>query len=328
QRVFANSTFCKLSNDGMVVNISIIDSTFNENGTNYYVKIDNNFAKTRTYNEPLRGIESEVWFLESVYRASSSDTDATGLAVLTIDASNNFSIIDQSKYIDALLDEIADKVPVRRERLSSDKKFQPFDEFGQIAISIRIDLPNNTENTVPGVFSNLNKMILYKNITTFCTGMTNDLNSTFGFRPVVSGDDSYGKVMISNVTPPINSSVDSSTTDIRIKFSSPVYLSTGNITIHKASDDSIRQIVFANNSEFCTISYDGTVVSISIINSTFNEYGEKYYVKIGNNFAKSRIYNNELLIGIESGIWLLTRKSESRVNHSDEIVTGFIQLTP
>ncbi|CAG8527254.1 32817_t:CDS:2 [Racocetra persica] len=188
QRVSANSTFCKLSNDGMVVNISIINSTFNENGTKYYVKIDNNFVKSKYYNEPLRGIESKVWLLESVDIANSSDTAATGLAFLTIDASNKFSnlsITDQLNYTDALLDEITDKVPVRRKRLSSDYKPQLFDEFGQITISIRIDLPNsNTENTVPGVFSNLNKMILYKNITAFCTNMTNDLDSTFGFRPI------------------------------------------------------------------------------------------------------------------------------------------------
>ncbi|CAG8583843.1 12748_t:CDS:10, partial [Cetraspora pellucida] len=182
QSVSVTSEFCKLSNNSRVVNISIIDSTFNEYGEKYYVKVDHNFAKANASldNEPLRGIESGVWILKSKIAA-------TGLAVLTIDASRKFLTLsrnNQSEYFDTLLDELAHKVPVRRERLSSDKKFQYFDEFGQIAISIRIDLPTNeTENTVPGVFSNLNNRILYKGITTFHTGMTNDLNSTLGFQP-------------------------------------------------------------------------------------------------------------------------------------------------
>ncbi|CAG8667477.1 20958_t:CDS:10, partial [Cetraspora pellucida] len=186
QSVSVTSEFCKLSNDSKVVNISIIDSTFNEYGEKYYVKVDNNFANASTYfnNEPLRGIESYVWILKS---SKFDQVAATGLVVLTIDASKKFltsSRNNQSEYFDTLLDEFALKVPVRRERLSSDKKFQYFDEFGQIAISIRIDLPTNeTENTVPGVFSNLNNMILYKGITTFYTGVTNDLNSTLGFQP-------------------------------------------------------------------------------------------------------------------------------------------------
>ncbi|CAG8769844.1 28186_t:CDS:2, partial [Racocetra persica] len=195
QRVSVTSEFCKLSNDGMVVNISIIDSTFNEYGEKYYVKIDNNFAKAKDINEPLRGIESEVWILKS-------ETAATGLAVLTMDASKKFlksSGTDQSAYFDILLDDLAYKVPVSRERLSSNKNFQNFD--GQIFISIHIELPidGRTENTVPGVFSNLNSMILNKEITTFSTGVTNELNSTFGFRPIESPWDNFKSQIIAAI---------------------------------------------------------------------------------------------------------------------------------
>ncbi|CAG8726732.1 6838_t:CDS:2, partial [Cetraspora pellucida] len=190
QSVSVTSEFCKLSEDSSsVINIRIIDSTFNEYGEKYYVKVDKNFVKASSLfnNEPLRGIESGVWILKSIYRARPSEIAAKGLAVLTIDASKKFlklSRTNQSKYFDTLLNDLAHKIPVRRERLSSNKKFQYFDEFGQIAISIRIGLPTNeTENTVPGIFSNLNNMILNKGITTFHTGVTNDLNSTLGFQP-------------------------------------------------------------------------------------------------------------------------------------------------
>ncbi|CAG8680319.1 10861_t:CDS:2, partial [Dentiscutata heterogama] len=200
QTVSATSEFCKLSDNGSVVYINIVNSTFNEYGEKYYVKMDNNFAKDKYYNEPLRGIESDVWLIESVYRVPPSETAAKGLAVLTIDASKKFlalSRTNQSAYFDKLLDELVYKIPVRRERLSSDEKFQNFDEFGQIVISIRIDLPiNENENTVPGVFSNLNSMILHKNITIFSAGVTNDLNSTLGFRPVESLWDQFKSQII------------------------------------------------------------------------------------------------------------------------------------
>ncbi|RIB27229.1 hypothetical protein C2G38_50685 [Gigaspora rosea] len=188
QTVSVTSEFCNLSDDRKVVVISIINSTFNEYGEKYYMRIDDNFANAVNFNnESLRGIEKEVWFFKSAYTAPQSETAATGLTVFTVDASKKFSTLsttEKSKYIDTLLDEFADKVPIRRERLSWEI-FQPF-EFGQIAISVRIDLPinktENTENTVPGVISNLNTMILYKRITNFSTSVTNDLDSTLGFR--------------------------------------------------------------------------------------------------------------------------------------------------
>ncbi|RIB20021.1 hypothetical protein C2G38_1227029 [Gigaspora rosea] len=124
-------------------------------------------------------------------------------------------------------------------------------------------------------------------------------------------------MIIKNVIPSNDASVDSSTTNISIHFNSNVDLSIGNITIFKASDNSIRQIVSAT-SEFCKLTADETIINISVISSTFNEYGEKYYVKMDNHFAKTKLYN-EPLRGIENG--------DSRVKHSDEDVTGLIQLT-
>ncbi|RIB27226.1 hypothetical protein C2G38_2029544 [Gigaspora rosea] len=334
QTVSVTSKFCNLSDNGSVVDISIISSTFNEQDERYYLKIDNNFAKAvNLNNNPLRGIKN--WFFNtSAYTAPQSETvktAVTGLAVITVNASKKFltlSATDRSKYINTLLDEFAYKVPIRRERLSSDsdKIIQDFDEIGQIAIPVSIEPTNRTENTVPRVFSNLNQMILHKRITTFSTNMTNDLNSTLGFRPLVSGDDSYGKVKITNVTPSNNSIVDSSTTNISIYFSSPIKLTTGYISIHKASNHTIRQNVSVTSKKHCTLSNDWKIVYISILNSTFNEDNETYYVKINNNFARDIGSNNEPLRGIEKEVWFLN--SGSRVKHSDGVVTGLIQLDP
>ncbi len=40
--------------------VRIIESTFNLGGR-YYVSIDNNFVKSRTFQEPLYGLKDDVW---------------------------------------------------------------------------------------------------------------------------------------------------------------------------------------------------------------------------------------------------------------------------
>ncbi|CAG8543774.1 11514_t:CDS:2, partial [Scutellospora calospora] len=116
-------------------------------------------------------------------------------------------------------------------------------------------------------------------------------------------DSGYDNPLINITIPPINAVVNSSTTTLNITFTESVMLSTGNITIYKASDNSIRQRISAKMHEFCKISgVWSDIVSITVIKSTFNEYGEQYFVTMDNNFVTS--FDN-LLKGIHDGIWIL-----------------------
>ena len=56
--------------------------------------------------------------------------------------------------------------------------------------------------------------------------------------------------------------------------------------------------------DFCKISPDGYTISIKVINSTFNEYGEQYFVTMDNNFVKYFEYESPQK-GIHDGIWIL-----------------------
>ncbi|KAF0541532.1 hypothetical protein F8M41_005302 [Gigaspora margarita] len=187
QSVSANSEYCTLSNDGKVAYIRIVNGTFSEHCEKYYVRVDSNFVKTRSFNnEALRGIESNVWLLESVDNANYSETAATISVALTVDASKRFlnsSLTNKPAYFDALLNELANKVPIKRKRLSSDEKFQNFGN-DQIVISFRIGPPSNAENTAQQVHSNLNHMLKNNKINNFLSGATNDLDSTYGFKVV------------------------------------------------------------------------------------------------------------------------------------------------
>ncbi|CAG8464240.1 804_t:CDS:2 [Scutellospora calospora] len=170
--------FCNISSN--IVSITVIKSTFNEYGEQYFVAMDNNFVKDVITNNPLKGIHDGIWILKS-------DEAIMGSVHLTIDASKKFlnqSAYNQSAYFDNLLNELAVKVPINRSRLSSNNRFyKVFND--QIVILIRINTANNeTERTALDIFSDLNTMIIYKNITTFSLGVTNDLDQDYGFKPI------------------------------------------------------------------------------------------------------------------------------------------------
>ena len=43
------------------VNIKLLKSTLNQPNSMYYVSIENNFVKSRIYQEPLYGVKEHVW---------------------------------------------------------------------------------------------------------------------------------------------------------------------------------------------------------------------------------------------------------------------------
>ncbi|KAF0432008.1 hypothetical protein F8M41_005346 [Gigaspora margarita] len=189
--------FCRISRDGKQLFITIIGSTFNQYGQ-YYVEMDNNFIKSKNYEEPLTGIAAGLWNLNSTYKSNISDNTAiTGSVSLTSNGTENFlSHPNRSEYFKNLLDEISVKLPVRRDRLSTNEKFQ-YINYGtsnpQIIFSIRVNSQNSsTETPTQKVVSDLETMIIYKETTTFSNNLTNDFDDTYGFIVKMSLWDEYG----------------------------------------------------------------------------------------------------------------------------------------
>ncbi|KAF0537646.1 hypothetical protein F8M41_008312 [Gigaspora margarita] len=185
----------EISPDGNTVSIKVINSTFNEYGEQYFVTMDNNFFKLKDIDVPIRGIHviinRLVFFFELLDSLDNqkiySDKVITGSVRLTKDVSKQFHSLlknNQSEYIDNLLDELANKLPINRSCLRSDSKFHN-EFYDQIVIFIRIDLRyNEIKRITSEVSSDLNNMIIYKNITTFSLGVTNDLDQGYGFKPM------------------------------------------------------------------------------------------------------------------------------------------------
>ncbi|CAG8501584.1 21001_t:CDS:2, partial [Racocetra persica] len=184
--------FCTIDWDEKTIIIKVISSTFNEYGELYSVIMDNNFVKSKNYNEPLKGLEGGILKYNSTYRAPPSDSDVYS-ARLTMEATVKVSALskdDQKIYFNSLLDDISIKLPVRRGRLNIFGNlrliYDSISKLENIEFNILIvNLPNSAqhENTVLGVVSDLDTMITYKIATEFSIGLTNDLDSTFGLQP-------------------------------------------------------------------------------------------------------------------------------------------------
>ncbi|KAF0532033.1 hypothetical protein F8M41_011542 [Gigaspora margarita] len=147
--------------------------------------------------------------------------------------------------------------------------------------------------------------------------------------PLLSSNDySYDNFFINKTIPSINATVNSSTVFLNITFNHPVALSapTSNITIYKTSDKSIRQRISTAMHDFCHISSDGFIVSIKVINSTFNEYGEQYSVTMDNNFVKGNGWN-EPLRGIHDGIWTVKTGMPNERRQDNKAIMGLVRLT-
>ncbi|RIB12647.1 hypothetical protein C2G38_2200047 [Gigaspora rosea] len=192
QRVSATMhDFCIISPDKHAISIKIINSAFNEYDEQYFVTMDDNFVQTIKLNAPIKGIHDGIWTLRTYMpnnQKSYSDNVIMGSVRFTQEASEKFKELETNKsaYIDNLLKELADKVPINRSCIKSDNRYRSLNN--KIAILIRIDTRNieTKKRTASEISSDLNTMIIYKNITAFSLGITNVLDQNYGFQPIRS----------------------------------------------------------------------------------------------------------------------------------------------
>ncbi|CAG8474456.1 19082_t:CDS:2, partial [Racocetra persica] len=81
---------------------------------------------------------------------------------------------------------------------SATTKFEAFPQDGKTKyICINLTDKIQKENTVPGIITDLDVIIRHKCITTFFDGLTNDLDSTYGFKTKGGLLENYEKAIIS-----------------------------------------------------------------------------------------------------------------------------------
>ncbi|RIB21037.1 hypothetical protein C2G38_2140865 [Gigaspora rosea] len=179
------SDYVTINDDHTIVKIKIIGSTFNEKGVDYYVQMDANFVRDEKLYEPLTGIDERIVNYKSSNNPPSSEEAFIYFSRLIPDATNRFKLLTDSKkaeYFNDLLQDMANKLPIRPALLAIKDGYQYI--FNSLQFAIRVNKTNSNldNNTVPGIVSDINIMIQNKKITTFGDGITNDLDDTFGFK--------------------------------------------------------------------------------------------------------------------------------------------------
>ncbi|RHZ49462.1 hypothetical protein Glove_520g12 [Diversispora epigaea] len=185
-----NYDFCFISEDGLTVTIKVIRSTFSYPNSQFYVKIDNNFVRSKVYGEPLKGINDNIWnFNTAPIKDETYAGTASGVLRLTIEGTQYYEKLNstgQDDFFFDLIDELSKILSIDSKRLNSNKKTQVDDTIGrdpQIFICIEIR-SSKDERGVQYIIDDLKVMIKYKHITSISLfNTTNYLDEDFGFEP-------------------------------------------------------------------------------------------------------------------------------------------------
>nr|CAG8451181.1 13626_t:CDS:2 [Entrophospora candida]CAG8485331.1 4221_t:CDS:2 [Entrophospora candida] len=183
QKVFGTNTkYCNITSNSLSVTFNIISSTFSQQSSNYYIKVDNNFVRDKKTQEPLLGIQENIWKI--------STDSATGLLRLTSEGTAVFESLDsdgQKQFFNTLVEELASIVPIDKSRLSSNGRTQVDPSVSpkrQFLISVDIEqTKDKSSRSVEGVIGDLNVMISESDATPISSGsVTKYLDSDYGLQ--------------------------------------------------------------------------------------------------------------------------------------------------
>ncbi|RIB17597.1 hypothetical protein C2G38_2246287 [Gigaspora rosea] len=170
-RQIINSKTCQCNISVTVIKINILSCTFNYPGGKYFIQIDNNFVKTES-NEPLLGIQPNIWTFETANKSigqNRSDT-AYGILRLTTKGTQYFLELSDSKrhlFFDDLIKELTVMIPIEEGMLSSNEHYQlDPDDVTKFFISISIKETKDSDNmTTSEIKTNLDQLIKNKAYT-------------------------------------------------------------------------------------------------------------------------------------------------------------------
>ncbi|CAB4382426.1 unnamed protein product [Rhizophagus irregularis] len=154
-------------------------------------------------------------------------------------------------------------------------------------------------------------------------------NLIFTDLPKLQKDTGYENIVINATIPTIGQLIDATTTNFfTITYNQQIDLTNGTIIIFQSNGSGpgiIRQIVNGiENSKYVSF-IDSNTVNITVIDSTFNNLGATYYVKITNAFVSSHFYS-EPLFGLSHDTWhFITLANEQEEESKISKIKGKIQ---
>ncbi|CAB4477143.1 unnamed protein product [Rhizophagus irregularis] len=192
--------------DDYTIQIKVINSTFNQPNTMYYIIMDDGFVKSKDLQEPIIGIQDNSWKFfttkegvtqnsgfSNYYKKKVNASAINGKVLLNVDGTDYFRRIKDDKikvkeFFDNLTRELAEAIPVDSERIYTNYKHEIDTSASpeQYILSINIGkAKNETERSVDSISDNLNTLIRNKLITVIGTGeYTNYLDERYGYVPI------------------------------------------------------------------------------------------------------------------------------------------------
>ncbi|CAB4420751.1 unnamed protein product [Rhizophagus irregularis] len=162
--------------DDSTIEITVIDSTFNQPNAKYYILIDNGFVKNRNYQEPIIGIQNSGWSfitkndssvsskfnLKKKFKEVVNSTDINGKVRLTTDGTSYFKSIKHDKI-----------------------KHKEFFDNLRLELAKAIPSKNKGERSVNSIVEDLNTLIKNKLITVIGSGSySNYLDHEYGYKTI------------------------------------------------------------------------------------------------------------------------------------------------
>ncbi|RGB24226.1 hypothetical protein C1646_676525 [Rhizophagus diaphanus] len=198
-----NGDFVKFIND-YTIEIKVINSTFNQPNTNYYVLMDDGFVKSKDLQEPILGIQDNAWnFMTiqqesnngilNIYKSQVNASDINGKIRLTAEGTTYFKRFryDKTKvkeFFDNLKQELAKAIPINKERIDTNERYEIDNSVSpeQYILSLNIKkAKDKNERSVNLIASDLNTLIRNKLITVISSGeYTNFLDEEYGYETI------------------------------------------------------------------------------------------------------------------------------------------------
>ncbi|PKC02710.1 hypothetical protein RhiirA5_424842 [Rhizophagus irregularis] len=200
-----NGDFVKLIDD-YTIEIKVIDSTFNQPNTKYYILMDDGFVESKDLKEPIIGIQDDSWRfitaqedvtqnsgLSNYYKKKVNASSIDGKVRLTPEGTTDFKSfkhdrIKVKEFFDNLTHELAKAVPVGQERITTNYRHEIDTSASpeQYILSINIKKAKNKDDkNVNSIASDLDTLIRNKLITVIGSGeYSNYLDKDYGYEPI------------------------------------------------------------------------------------------------------------------------------------------------
>ncbi|CAB4382853.1 unnamed protein product [Rhizophagus irregularis] len=189
QFVPGNSPYFSYSSDKKTINMKVLESTFNQPNSNYYIVIDGNMVRDWKSNNPLLGVVRNRWKFNTINIQDNFAEESIGRFSLTKEGTKSFeklSLDGRRGFLSQLRIDLAKSIPVDINRIDYIKCCEY--DYSQKPPRILLSLPiksttNPHERNVDHIIKDLDILIKNKEVTPISWfGTTNNLEASFGFR--------------------------------------------------------------------------------------------------------------------------------------------------